>query len=84
MQKSILREKFDEDVFLFTTYFMDIEAHDWNRPPASYVAQKISKSIKPSPIILLHDGDQTRHGSNRSETVKALPLILRDIKKWGI
>lgn len=56
---------------------------DWRQPPANDIAKGIIAKAKPGGIIVLHDGDQTRHGSNRSQEVKALPTIIEELQKKG-
>jgi peptidoglycan/xylan/chitin deacetylase (PgdA/CDA1 family) len=33
--------------------------------------------------VLLHDGDELRHGSDRSQTVEALPRIIEGLQAQG-
>jgi len=47
------------------------------------IAQAIIKKACADGIIDLHDGKDSSHGINRSNTVKALPLILTQLKKEG-
>jgi peptidoglycan/xylan/chitin deacetylase (PgdA/CDA1 family) len=68
----------------FNVYHWDIMAYDWRQPPADwmadYIVSKVNIKIAPDPIILLHDGNQTM-GGDRSQTVKALPVILESLLK---
>jgi peptidoglycan/xylan/chitin deacetylase (PgdA/CDA1 family) len=53
------------------------DSRDW-KSSASSIKSSVLGSIKPGRIVLLHDG-----GGNRSETVKALPDIISQLKEKG-
>ena len=58
----------------------------WGTPTPELFAQEIVKATKPGGIILLHDGYGTTHNNaqaDRSLTVKALPLIIEQLKAKG-
>lgn len=62
----------------------DSEGYDWQRPNSPQrIEQKVLSSVRPGSIILLHDGDETRHGSDRSQTVAALPVIIDTLRGEG-
>jgi peptidoglycan/xylan/chitin deacetylase (PgdA/CDA1 family)/glycosyltransferase involved in cell wall biosynthesis len=62
----------------------DSEGYDWQRPNSpDRIAQKVLASVRPGSIILLHDGDETHHGSDRSQTVAALPSIIETLRSEG-
>ncbi len=62
----------------------DTEGYDWQRPNSpERIEQKVMASVRPGSIILLHDGDETRHGSDRSQTVAALPVIIDTLRREG-
>jgi len=54
------------------------DAEDYRRPPVSKLVSDILRDAKPGGIVLMHDG-----GGNRSNTVKALPLIIDALRKRG-
>ena len=56
---------------------------DWNPYPAKKLVQLTLDQAHPGSIILLHDGMNLDHGANRSETVKALPAIIRGLRQRG-
>ena len=68
-----------------------IDPNDWNDKPRRHTAEEISSyvlahlppcgvnDLRCGNIILLHDG-----GGNRSETVRALPMIIEGIRARGI
>ena len=67
-----------------TTVNWDSEGYDWQRPNSpERIEQKVLASVRPGSIILLHDGDETRHGSDRSQTVGALPVIIETLRAEG-
>jgi len=58
-----------------------IDPNDWvlnPRPPAEQIAKMVFDQLGRGSIILLHDG-----GGDRSQTVKALPLIIDGIRQRG-
>jgi len=56
----------------------DIDTRDWSRPGTGKIIRVAEKNAKPGAIILMHDG-----GSDRRQTVAALPKIIRDLKAKG-
>jgi peptidoglycan/xylan/chitin deacetylase (PgdA/CDA1 family) len=62
----------------------DAEGFDWMKPNSpERIEQKVLASVRPGSIVLLHDGDETRHGSDRSQTVAALPVIIETLRAEG-
>ena len=62
----------------------DAEGYDWQKPNSpERIEQKVLASVRPGSIILLHDGDETNHGSDRSQTVAALPAIIETLRSEG-
>ncbi|MFG1820491.1 polysaccharide deacetylase family protein [Kribbella sp. NPDC049174] len=55
-----------------------VDPRDWTRPGSSVIARRVLAKVRPGSVILLHDG-----GGNRSQTVAALPTILRTLKARG-
>jgi peptidoglycan/xylan/chitin deacetylase (PgdA/CDA1 family) len=67
-----------------TTVNWDAEGYDWQRPNSPLrIEQRVFASVRPGSIILLHDGDETHHGSDRSQTVAALPVIIETLRAEG-
>ena len=62
----------------FTTVIWNDEARDWQLPGASVIVNRILWLARNGAIILLHDG-----GGNRSQTVAALPYIIRGLRARG-
>lgn len=54
------------------------DSNDWKRPGAASIARTVTRQASPGGIALLHDG-----GGERSQTVAALPVILRNLKARG-
>lgn len=54
------------------------DAQDYRRPPVSKLVNDVLRDAKPGGMVLMHDG-----GGNRSNTVKALPLIIDALRKRG-
>lgn len=55
----------------------NVDTHDWKRPGADVVAQRI-ESAGPGEILLMHDG-----GGDRTQTVEALRKALPVLKEQG-
>jgi peptidoglycan-N-acetylglucosamine deacetylase len=56
----------------------DVVPSDFARPGAQVIVNRVLSAVKPGSIILLHDG-----GGDRSQTIAALPAIVRGLKKRG-
>jgi len=55
-----------------------VDPRDWSRPGVSAIVHRVLHSVASGSVILLHDG-----GGDRSQTVDALPKILRALKAKG-
>ncbi|MDR4947437.1 polysaccharide deacetylase family protein [Neobacillus cucumis] len=55
-----------------------IDTNDWQRPSSNVIVQRVLKQLPEGNVILLHDA-----GGDRSNTVKALPIIINELKKRG-
>jgi peptidoglycan-N-acetylglucosamine deacetylase len=55
-----------------------IDPSDWQRPPSNEIVRRVLSQLHNGNVILLHDA-----GGNRSNTVKALPIIIKDLKEQG-
>jgi peptidoglycan/xylan/chitin deacetylase (PgdA/CDA1 family) len=56
-----------------------VDPHDWNGPPSSNsIVQRVLNMAQNGSIILMHDG-----GGDRSQTVAALPTIIRTLRSRG-
>ena len=55
-----------------------IDSRDWTRPGTAEIVRHALTGVQNGSIILLHDG-----GGNRSQTVAALPTILKTLKSKG-
>jgi peptidoglycan-N-acetylglucosamine deacetylase len=55
-----------------------VDPRDWSRPGTSVIVQRVLAGARSGSVILLHDG-----GGDRSQTVAALPTILRTLKARG-
>jgi len=60
------------------TVTWSVDPRDWALPGVPYIVQTALNNIQPGSVVIMHDG-----GGNRSETVSALPTIIRDLKKSG-
>ncbi|MFE2109490.1 polysaccharide deacetylase family protein [Kitasatospora sp. NPDC059463] len=55
-----------------------VDPQDWARPGRAAIERRVLGAVKPGSVILLHDG-----GGDRSQTVAALPAVLRTLKSRG-
>ncbi|WP_329002161.1 polysaccharide deacetylase family protein [Kribbella sp. NBC_00709] len=55
-----------------------VDSRDWTKPGTKAIVQRVLKNVHSGSVILMHDG-----GGNRSETVAALPTILKTLKAQG-
>jgi peptidoglycan/xylan/chitin deacetylase (PgdA/CDA1 family) len=56
----------------------DLDPSDYLRPPAAVITRRVLAALHPGAIVIMHDG-----GGNRSQTVAALPAIIRSIRATG-
>ena len=68
----------------YTVIGLHVDPNDWQRPQADKVVREVERQVasvtpeRSENIILLHDG-----GGERSQTVAALPRIIRDLRAQG-
>jgi peptidoglycan-N-acetylglucosamine deacetylase len=55
-----------------------VDTDDYERPGVNVIVQRALAGVEPGAIILLHDA-----GGDRSQTVAALPLIVKALRKRG-
>lgn len=56
----------------------NVDAADWEKPPAPVITSRVVAAARPGSIILLHDG-----GGDRSATVAAIPGIVKALRSRG-
>ncbi|TML38918.1 MAG: polysaccharide deacetylase family protein [Actinobacteria bacterium] len=56
----------------------DVDPHDYERPPAPVILQRILDRVRPGSVILMHDG-----GGDRSQTVAMLRPLIDQLKARG-
>jgi peptidoglycan/xylan/chitin deacetylase (PgdA/CDA1 family) len=56
----------------------DIDTSDYLRPPATVIVQRVLSALHPGAIVVMHDG-----GGDRSQTVAALPSLIKGIRARG-
>jgi peptidoglycan/xylan/chitin deacetylase (PgdA/CDA1 family) len=54
------------------------DSRDWARPGVQRIVATVTRQLRPGAIILFHDG-----GGDRSQTVAALPKVLRQLHAHG-
>jgi peptidoglycan/xylan/chitin deacetylase (PgdA/CDA1 family) len=60
------------------TVIWDVDSVDWTSPGCEQIAAKVRREVRHRSIVLLHDG-----GGNRTQTVCALPRLIRDLRARG-
>jgi peptidoglycan/xylan/chitin deacetylase (PgdA/CDA1 family) len=55
-----------------------VDSRDWTKPGTAAIVQHVMKHVHSGSVILMHDG-----GGNRTQTVAALPTILKTLKAQG-
>ncbi|WP_246486527.1 polysaccharide deacetylase family protein [Kribbella qitaiheensis] len=61
-----------------TVRLWTVDPADWSRPGTSTIVRRVLANVRNGSVILMHDG-----GGDRSQTVAALPTILRTLKARG-
>ena len=57
---------------------------DTARPGVDVIVDRCAGVIAPGAIVLLHDGDGSGQGGDRSQTVAALPRVLETVRARGL
>jgi peptidoglycan-N-acetylglucosamine deacetylase len=65
-----------KDDMLMVLWSLDTD--DWQLPGVHTIVQRVLTGAKPGTIVLMHDA-----GGNRSETIAALPMVIRGLRKRG-
>jgi peptidoglycan/xylan/chitin deacetylase (PgdA/CDA1 family) len=60
------------------TVLWDADSLDWTSPGCERIVANVRERVRHRSIVLLHDG-----GGNRTQTVCALPRIIRDLRSRG-
>lgn len=56
----------------------DLDSHDWTKPGTKAIIKSVVGGITPGCIVLMHDG-----GGDRSQTIQALPYIIKTLRAKG-
>ncbi|WP_310101985.1 glycosyltransferase [Sphingomonas sp. BE138] len=68
----------------YLTVGLNVDPLDWQGPKAAMIARRVIAQVeagtaeRPAQIVLLHDS-----GGDRTETVRALPLIIKELRARG-
>jgi peptidoglycan/xylan/chitin deacetylase (PgdA/CDA1 family) len=57
-----------------TTVIWNVDPRDWSTPGSDAIYSRVVSAARPGAIVVMHDG-----GGNRSQTVAALPRIIRTL-----
>lgn len=66
-----------------TTVHWNVQTQDWERPDPDVIVRRVLDHVRPGAIVLMHDGDDTNHGSDRTPTVEALPKLIDALQARG-
>lgn len=61
-----------------TTVIWNVDPRDWSNPGSSAIYSRVVGAARPGAIVVMHDG-----GGDRSQTVAALPRIIRTLHGRG-
>jgi peptidoglycan/xylan/chitin deacetylase (PgdA/CDA1 family) len=62
----------------YAVVMWDVDPQDWRRPGVQEIADHVLSHVFPGAIVLMHDG-----GGDRSQSVTALEIILRELSAQG-
>ena len=64
----------------YTTVGMGVDPEDWAKPGAEQIVKSVLRQVQSGAgqVVLLHDA-----GGNRTQTVAALPMIIRELRAHG-
>ncbi|MDD5625660.1 MAG: polysaccharide deacetylase family protein [Patescibacteria group bacterium] len=68
---------------LRTVEWSDMTTDYFKYAKAESISKNILKNVHSGSIIVLHDGLNLDHKANREETIKALPIIIKELKDQG-
>ncbi len=54
------------------------DSKDWQQPGVDKIVKNVLSGVRPGDVVLFHDA-----GGNRTQTIKALPIILSHLQKQG-
>ena len=57
---------------------------EWDEPDGSSVAERVSRSLEPGAIVLLHDSDDTSPAGTVDKVIDALGMIADDLDRRGL
>ncbi len=66
-----------------TTVHWNVQTLDWERPDPDTIVRRVLDHVSPGAIVLLHDGDDTHHGSDRTPTVAAVAKLIDELRARG-
>jgi peptidoglycan/xylan/chitin deacetylase (PgdA/CDA1 family) len=69
----------------YTIVLWDVSSQDWEETRHTDIVNNVLKRVQPGSIILFHDSGNiiSSSGGNRSNTVKALPIIIDRLMERG-
>lgn len=77
--RELLKEK------RYTIVLWDVSSQDWEETRHTDIVNNVMKRVQPGSIVLFHDSGNiiSSSGGNRSNTVKALPIIIDKLIERG-
>ena len=65
------------------TVLWSLSTGDWKQPGTDHIVRRVLDRVRNGTIVLLHDAKYDDPGEDRSQTVRALPEIIRGLKSRG-
>jgi peptidoglycan-N-acetylglucosamine deacetylase len=61
------------------TVLWNVDSEDYTLPGSGQIARNVLRGVRPGSIVLMHDGG----GRDRAQTIKALRIVLRNLRRRG-
>jgi peptidoglycan/xylan/chitin deacetylase (PgdA/CDA1 family) len=65
------------------TVLWSLSTGDWKQPGTDHIVRRVLDRVRNGTIVLLHDAKYNDPGEDRSQTVRALPEIIRGLRSRG-
>jgi peptidoglycan/xylan/chitin deacetylase (PgdA/CDA1 family) len=62
----------------YVVVIWDVDSLDWQLPGTAQIVSAVLNHVRPGDIVLMHDG-----GGDRTQTILALEIILRELSGQG-
>jgi len=83
MTSSIMFAELARENFIYVNWNEDPNDWDFKQEPRDILIKNVLKNARPNGVIVLHDGRDTKINYPRSNTISALPQIIKHLKNRG-